>query len=261
MSNWQVMTTTGDVFPRLSLGVCLFSHQAVTQRPEDKQRPRDSAHGVWRVSSMQPCFLYFQWGHFLTLLQRARLLNEGQCKNNTKRLWADGTRRRLTVVLFMLEELIDTLCTSLSAGVWLLTRGRATSWSAVSSIEAALRHDCFVDIISERNESIIWLTDSRLVVNIFGHVKKETLTEPIPSIRVRSDATTRFSTSFCAPSRFGHKASSSSMKMMAGCLWIRWKRWHKHAWGGTMHWKQFHFPVYLWDASVKICRSLSSVSP
>lgn len=40
----------------------------------------------------------------------------------------------------------------------------------------------------------------------------------MPSMSVSSDATTRFSTSFCAPSLFGQSASSSSIKMIAGCL-------------------------------------------
>lgn len=73
-SNWQVMATFGDLFPRLPSGECrrnrLFSHQAATERPEDKQRPRDTAHGVWRASSMQRWFLHFQWGHFLALCCR-----------------------------------------------------------------------------------------------------------------------------------------------------------------------------------------------
>lgn len=50
MSNWQVVATLGDLFPRLPLGACrrnrLFSHQAVTERSEDKRHPRDTAHGV-----------------------------------------------------------------------------------------------------------------------------------------------------------------------------------------------------------------------
>lgn len=50
VSNWQVMATFGDLFPSLPSGVCrrnrLFSHQAATERPEDKQHPRDTAHGV-----------------------------------------------------------------------------------------------------------------------------------------------------------------------------------------------------------------------
>lgn len=78
VSNWQVMATFGDLFPRLPSGVCrrnrLFSHQAATERPEDKQRPRDTAHGVWRASSMQRWFLHFQWGHFLAFRCR-----EPQC--------------------------------------------------------------------------------------------------------------------------------------------------------------------------------------
>lgn len=74
MPNWQVMATLGDLFPRLPLGVCggnhLFSHQALTERSEDKQHPRDTTHSVWRASSMHRWFLHdnlhFQWGHFLT---------------------------------------------------------------------------------------------------------------------------------------------------------------------------------------------------
>lgn len=50
MPNWQVMATLGDLFPRLPLGVCggnhLFSHQALTERSEDKQHPRDTTHSV-----------------------------------------------------------------------------------------------------------------------------------------------------------------------------------------------------------------------
>lgn len=47
------------------------------------------------------------------------------------------------------------------------------------------------------------------------------LTEPIPSISVKSEATTLFSTSFWAPSLLGQSASSSSIKIIDGCLKIK----------------------------------------
>lgn len=96
-------------------------------------------------------------------------------------------------------------------------------------------------------------------------LKKGSLTEPMPSIRVRREATTRFSTSFCAPSRFGHKASSSSMKMMAGCLLIKctcvhniWRvRWCWHSAKPQNTVLRLHLYNYLKGSRVKIKLNVS----
>lgn len=87
-SNWQVMATFGDLFPRLPSGECrrngLFSHQAATERPEDKTTPQRYSPRCLKGVQHAEMVSAFPMRTFPgTLLQRATTLNEhfaGQCK-------------------------------------------------------------------------------------------------------------------------------------------------------------------------------------